>query len=122
MPQLINGDNLYGTITVTKQSGTKVYLQTKKTYVEKKIELDIDVQGGSAVTPGTTITANPTITVSDTGLITASNSASQSITPTVSAGYVSSGTAGTVSVSGSSTYQLPVATVAETKAYLGILD
>lgn len=61
---------------------------------------------GSASTPATTITANPTISVSSGGLITASVSGSQSVTPTVSAGYVSSGTAGTVSVSGSETSQL----------------
>ena len=61
---------------------------------------------GSATTPATTITANPTITVSSSGLITATASASQNITPTISAGYVSSGTAGTVTVSGSKTQQL----------------
>lgn len=61
---------------------------------------------GSASTPATTITANPTISVSSGGLITASVSGSQSVTPTVSAGYVSSGTAGTVTVSGSNTQQL----------------
>ena len=61
---------------------------------------------GSATTPATTITANPSISVSSGGLITASVSGSQSVTPTVSAGYVSSGTAGTVSVSGSNTSQL----------------
>lgn len=61
---------------------------------------------GSATTPATTITANPTISVSSGGLITASVSGSQSVTPSVSAGYVASGTAGTVSVSGSNTSQL----------------
>lgn len=66
------------------------------------------VTSGSAATPATSITATPTITVSTSGLITASVSASQSVTPTVSAGYVSSGTAGTVSVSGSDTEQLTV--------------
>lgn len=65
-----------------------------------------NVAAGSASTPATTITANPTISVSSGGLITASVSASQSVTPTVNAGYVSSGTAGTVSVSGSNTSQL----------------
>lgn len=65
------------------------------------------VGAGSATTPATSITANPTISVdSSTGEISASVSASQSVTPTVSAGYVSSGTAGTVSVSGSKTSQL----------------
>lgn len=61
---------------------------------------------GSASTPATSITANPTISVSASGLITASVSGSQSVTPTVSAGYVASGTAGTVTVNGSNTQQL----------------
>ena len=64
------------------------------------------VASGSATTPATTITANPSISVSGTGLITATTSASQSVTPTVSAGYVSSGTAGTITVNGSNTSQL----------------
>lgn len=64
------------------------------------------VASGSATTPATSITANPTITVGSDGLITATVSGSKSVTPTVSAGYVSSGTAGTVSVSGSNTSQL----------------
>lgn len=63
---------------------------------------------GSASTPSTTITANPTISVSSTGLITASVSGSKSVTPSVSAGYVASGTAGTVTVNGSNTQQLTV--------------
>ena len=64
------------------------------------------VSQGSATTPATTITANPTITLSSSGLITATASATQSVTPTISAGYVSSGTAGTITVSGSNTSQL----------------
>lgn len=64
------------------------------------------VASGSATTPSTSITANPTISVNASGLITASVSGSKSVTPTVSAGYVTSGTAGTVSVSGSNTEQL----------------
>ena len=67
------------------------------------------VAAGSATTPATSITATPVISVnSSTGVISASVSASQSVTPTVSAGYVSAGTAGTVSVSGSDTEQLTV--------------
>ncbi len=67
------------------------------------------ITNGSATTPTTSITANPTISVnSSTGVITASASASQSITPTVVSGYVTSGTAGAVSVSGSATEQLSV--------------
>lgn len=64
------------------------------------------IAGGTASTPATTVTANPTISVSDSGLITATASARKSVTPTVSAGYVSSGTAGTIAVSGSDTSQL----------------
>jgi len=64
------------------------------------------VASGSAATPATTITATPTITVSSSGLITASNSKTQNVTPTVSPGYVSSGTAGTITVDGSNTSQL----------------
>ena len=64
------------------------------------------VDAGAAITPTTSITANPTISISSGGLITASVSASQSVTPTVSEGYVSTGTAGTVSVSGSKTEQM----------------
>lgn len=64
------------------------------------------ISSGSAKTPATTITKNPTITVDSVGKITASVSGTQSITPTVTAGYVSSGTAGTITVSGSATKQL----------------
>lgn len=64
------------------------------------------VASGTAKTPATTITTTPTISVSSAGLITASVSATQSVTPTISAGYVSSGTAGTITVSGSDTEQL----------------
>lgn len=80
--------------TVTVPSG---YYEDTETYT---------IASGSATTPSTTITANPTISVSSGGLITATTSASQSVTPTVSPGYVSSGTSGTVSVSGSKTQQL----------------
>ncbi|MBP5475032.1 MAG: hypothetical protein J6X83_02070, partial [Methanomicrobium sp.] len=67
------------------------------------------IASGSATTPATTVTANPTISVnSSTGVITASASATKSVTPTVSAGYVSSGTAGTITVSGSNTSSLSV--------------
>ena len=61
---------------------------------------------GSATTPATTITANPTISVNSSGLITASVSKTQGVTPTVSAGYVASGTSGTITVNGSNTQQL----------------
>lgn len=64
------------------------------------------VASGSASVPATTIMVTPSMSVNSSGVVTATASGSQSITPSVSAGYVSSGTAGTVSVMGSNTYQL----------------
>lgn len=66
----------------------------------------VTIPSGSATTPTTSISVTPSISVNSSGLITASASGSKSITPTVSSGWVSSGTAGTVSVSGSNTSQL----------------
>ena len=64
---------------------------------------------GSAFTPATTITASPSISInSSTGLITAINSASQYVTPSVSRGYIASGTQGLITIDGSSTSQLSV--------------
>lgn len=77
------------------------------------------IKPGSATTPATTISATPSISVSSGGLITSAVSASQQVTPAVSAGYVSGGTAGTVSVSGSATEQLntqPGTTITPTTA------
>ncbi len=85
-----------GTINITQSGNTDV-----TNYATA------NVASGSATTPATSITANPSISVnSSTGLITATVSGSQSVTPTVSAGYVSSGTSGTITVSGSNTSQL----------------
>lgn len=64
------------------------------------------VASGSATTPATSISVTPTININSSGLVTASVSGTQSVTPTVSAGYVSSGTAGTITVSGSETEQM----------------
>lgn len=104
----ITGGTKTGTpVTVSASelvSGTKTITGSGTTDVTNYASAS--VSSGSATTPATTITANPSISVSSGGLITASVSASQSVTPTVSAGYVSSGTAGTVSVSGSNTSQL----------------
>lgn len=75
-----------------------------KGYYENNASKSVSI--GSATTPATSITANPSISVSSSGLITATASASKSVTPTVSAGYVSSGTSGTITVSGSNTEQL----------------
>lgn len=64
------------------------------------------IEEGSATTPDTEITATPSITAGADGLITATVSESESITPDVEPGYVSGGTAGTVNVSGSASVQL----------------
>ena len=64
------------------------------------------VASGSATTPSDTITVTNTVTIDANGLIVATASGSKSITPTVTAGYVSNGTAGTVSASGAGRMQL----------------
>jgi hypothetical protein len=64
------------------------------------------VAAGSASTPATTITATPSISISESGKITASVSASKSITPDIIDGYITTGTSGTVSVAGSAEQQL----------------
>lgn len=61
---------------------------------------------GTASTPATTITTNPTITINSTGLITASYSGSKNITPTITAGYITAGTAGKITTTGTATLQL----------------
>ena len=93
--------------TLTVDNGSIYhYLQIPAGYNATNSFYNIQAKTGSATTPATTITANPSISVSSGGLITATTGASQSVTPTISAGYVSSGTAGTVTVSGSNTSQL----------------
>lgn len=64
------------------------------------------VVGGSASTPVTTIQANPTISVDANGLITAEVAKQKSVTPTVDPGYVSSGIAGMITVTGAKSVQL----------------
>lgn len=64
------------------------------------------IGAGSAFPPAVTITKAPTIGVNTSGVVTASYNGSSSITPTITSGYVSQGTAGTISTTGTSTYQL----------------
>lgn len=89
-----------------EQPSTQVVLHTEEKYINNDISLNLNVKSGSATTPATTITTNPTITVNGSGLITASYNGSKSIPPTVSAGWVSSGTTGIIRTSGSNTKQL----------------
>ena len=65
------------------------------------------VTSGSATTPATTIGAIINAEVTSSGELRATASGSESVTPTVVEGYVSEGTAGTISVSGGSISQLP---------------
>lgn len=107
----------YVTADASKNTATKTVSVSANgktvTATDGTNSISASVADGSATTPATTITSAPTISVNSDGLITASNSKTQSITPTVSVGYVSSGTAGTVTVSGSNTRQL-VTKAAET--------
>lgn len=104
----ITGGTKTGTaVTVSASelvSGTKTISASGTTDVTNY--KSVSVPSGSAKTPATTITANPTVSINSSGLITATVSKTQNVTPSVSAGYVSSGTAGTVTVSGSGTNQL----------------
>lgn len=93
-----SGDLIISGATVTAPSGYYAAAASKT------------IPSGSAKTPATSITANPAISISASGLITATASATKSITPTVSVGYITAGTAGTATVSGSSTSQLDTQT------------
>lgn len=111
------GNAVTGTLSPGGQPNLQVKTNIDPTTSSQTIEADTGYDGlssvqinamasGSATTPATSITANPSISVSSGGLITATASATKSVTPTVSAGYVASGTAGTITVSGSNTSQL----------------
>lgn len=78
------------------------------------------VADGSATTPATTVYTGPvgmTFNASN-GVVTASSvSATQSVTPTVVAGYVESGTAGTITAtSNANTYSVGLATLGKSAA------
>jgi len=85
-------------------------LSTAGKFADKNISIQITAKNGSAATPATTIEQAPTISLTTaTGVITSSYTASQSITPVVTEGWISSGTAGTVSTTGSASLMLPTA-------------
>lgn len=87
-------------------SGTKT-ISSSGTHDVKSYQY-AKVATGSATTPDTTILATPSISVDEDGIVTAIAQGSDSITPAVTAGYVSSGTAGTVSVDSRNSYNLPI--------------
>lgn len=94
-----------GSTITSINSGGVTTLNTIGTFCEDNITVTFNKTQGEAFTPATTITTNPSITLSaTTGTITAFYSGASNITPTVTPGYVSAGTAGTVRTSGTSTY------------------
>lgn len=100
----VDGAEVKGNIPIKTDSG--VIITDNTVHVNPgyySTDVEKSVRNGSATTPTTTITANPSITVGSDGTITATTSSSKSITPTVSAGWVSAGTAGTVTVTGTKT-------------------
>lgn len=117
----VDAGNLLSGKTATKNSGAKV---TGNIASKSSSDLTVSgatvtapagyysaaatktIGGGTATTPAKIITTNPTIGVNTSGVVTASYNGSSSITPTVTAGYVSQGTAGTVSTTGTATSQL----------------
>lgn len=66
----------------------------------------ISVPAGSVSISNTSATITPAITVSADGVVTATASGSASVTPTITAGYISSASAGNVTITGSSSTQL----------------
>ena len=92
-------NNQYFTVTPTASVGTAGWISS----ISNGTQLKYKVKDGSATTPATSITANPSAITWDStnSKFKTTTSATKSITPTVSAGWVSSGTAGTATVSGS---------------------
>ena len=86
-----------GKVYLTK-SGDSVY--ARKGSSTGDIVAKQTIASGSATTPATTIPVVPSITINN-GTIIASVDGGQDITPTVSAGYITQGTLGRISVSGS---------------------
>lgn len=98
-----------GSTELSKQSSS-ITIPTSKKYVDADIVLTANVKSGSVNTPATTITANPSLsTTKETNGYKMSVSKTQSVTPNVgTAGWISNGTAGTITVSGSA--YIPAAT------------
>lgn len=97
--------NLETDVRITPSTSTQYYSPTSGYYGFAGFRV-ASVPTGSAFPPAVTITKNPTINVNTSGVVTASYTGSSSITPTITSGYVSQGTAGTISTAGTSTYQL----------------
>ena len=97
-----------GTVTITGTVPTETKSATGSgdiTPSSGKLLSKVTIGAGSATTPATSITANPgAVTWDNTNAIfKTSTYATKVVTPTVSAGWVSSGTGGNITVSGSTT-------------------
>ncbi len=96
VPQKTSSDLTVSGATVTAPAGYYAEAASKSVAV------------GSVSVEDATATANPTITVSTVGLISASYQKTVTVTPSVTEGYVTGGESGSVTVSGSKTYQLSI--------------
>ena len=95
-------------ITLSASGSIVTAAVPSKIYFNTATSSSLTIAGGTATTPATTI--SPTITASvrpqPAGALNITVSSSQSITPTVTPGYISQGTAGTVTVSNTETINL----------------
>ena len=94
IPERYGTDLSVSGLTVTTPSGYYATTESKS------------VDSGSVTIPNKSITAVPTITIDNSGLINASVSASDTVTPTVTEGYVTNVSSSSINVSGSNTEQL----------------
>ena len=102
MANLTHGSDSWTGSNIQNSKQQTYKFSTAGKYSDKDISLTVTAKSGSATTPTTTITANPTLsTTKETNGYKVSVSKSQNITPSVTEGWISSGTVGTVSVSGS---------------------
>lgn len=130
----VNGGNITATATQSEgyvQSGTKTATATIPTVQQAVPVMSVNgatvtaiatqsaglvdagtetasatVQSGNVSVDNKTITANPSISVDNNGEITASVSGNETLTATVSEGYVNTSTPGTAAISGTATSQL----------------
>ena len=79
-----------------------------------------NVQDGTASVPNTIITQGPTISVSANGYVVANYNKTQTITPVINAGYVSTGTSGNVTINGTATYELGQSEISTTSVIPGV--
>lgn len=96
-----------GTLVATKTPSTSIqYVNVTAGYTAAKYWKINAMTAGSATVTGTTWTANPTISVSTKGVVTSTYNTTKSVGASVTSGYITSATAGTMEASGTTTYQI----------------